>query len=681
LTGCLKTDRLKSSEGGILEIRNVYFFKSLTARFVLTLTAALLSLLLAGLSYFLYEQKTTILKEEEDKAQMLISGLITGLQTVMLPGDGILVLDWINRVKKHDGIIDINIWRVDGSRAFTDLKTVSRINSYLKSRTFRRAEFLSDNAKLPDNIKQAALSSGQSRIKDIKGDTLTYVIPINNEIQCLSCHGYEKGNVLGLLSVVTSLSYAKNQIELTKMKSITMGFVAVLLLGSVVLVLVRMQVILPVRGLAEATKKIASGDMSVRVNFKDGTEIGVLADLFNNMAERLQKTTVSRDYVNSIMESIGDCLIVTDAHGIVQSANNKAREVCSLLGVGAQGFSIKDIIKIDLLKNSSLLDAFLNNWLNNMELSFADSSVRQTTVLFSASAIQETNGNISGFVFTGKDITYLKELRDDLVKSKENFYSIVLKSPDGLLIVDDEGRVRFGNPAAERMLGRKAEELHGMLFGFPVAESMVEIDIIRPDGQRGIAEMRAMKTYWHGIAAYLVSLRDVTENVKLREELRAMSLNDDLTGLYNRRGFFAVADQHLKMAQRMKRKMFLLFVDMNGFKDINDTYGHKAGDNALIEMANILKHTFRGSDIVARMGGDEFIVLAIEGNSCKGYSSAERLIESVFESNKSGSLPFTLSMSIGSACYDPDNPSTIDDLIAVADKLMYDDKTNKKNNG
>lgn len=659
--------------------RNVFFLNSLTARFVLTLTAALLSLLLAGLSYFLYEQKTTILKEEEDKAQMLISGLITGLQTVMLPGDGILVLDWINRVKKHDGIIDINIWRIDGSRAFTDLKTVSRINSYLKSRTFRRAEFLSDNAKLPDNIKQAALSSGQSRIKDIKGDTLTYVIPINNEIQCLSCHGYETGNVLGLLSVVISLSYAKNQIELTKMKSITMGFVAVLLLGSAVFVLVRMQVILPVRSLYAATNRIASGDMSARVNSSDRTEIGILAGMFDNMAERLQKTTVSRDYVNSIMESIGDCLIVTDKDGIVQSANNKAREVCSLLGVGAQGFSIKDIIKINIPKNSSLLDAFLNNGLNNMELSFAGGNGSQTTVLFSASAIRENNGNISGFVFIGKDITYLKELKDDLVKSKENFYSIVLKSPDGLLIVDDEGRVRFGNPAAEMMLGRKAEELHGMLFGFPVVgESMVEIDIFRPDGQRGIAEMRAMKTYWHEMPAFLVSLRDVTENVNLREELRTMSINDDLTGLYNRRGFFAVAGQQLKIAQRMKRKMFLLFIDMNGFKDINDTYGHQAGDGALVETAKILKQTFRGSDIVARMGGDEFIVLAIEGDSCEEYSSVDRLIESVYEFNKSGKLPFILSMSIGSACYDPDNPSTLDDLIAIADKLMYDDKTNKK---
>ncbi|HXT48738.1 MAG TPA: diguanylate cyclase, partial [Gemmatimonadaceae bacterium] len=108
------------------------------------------------------------------------------------------------------------------------------------------------------------------------------------------------------------------------------------------------------------------------------------------------------------------------------------------------------------------------------------------------------------------------------------------------------------------------------------------------------------------------AIRYAIERHQLQMALRAMALVDDLTSLYNRRGFQTLARQHMKMADRMRKRVSHIFVDLDGLKEINDTLGHREGDLALIETADLLRETFRESDIIARIGGDEFVVLALE---------------------------------------------------------------------
>jgi diguanylate cyclase (GGDEF)-like protein len=157
-----------------------------------------------------------------------------------------------------------------------------------------------------------------------------------------------------------------------------------------------------------------------------------------------------------------------------------------------------------------------------------------------------------------------------------------------------------------------------------------------------------------------------------------MSLIDDLTGIYNRRGFFTLAEQQIKIANRMKRGMFLLFTDLDDLKTINDTLGHREGDLALIDTANILKETFRESDIIARIGGDEFVSLIIEPSD-GAQSIVPRLQEKLDFHNTKMDRPYKLSLSIGLAQYNPEQPCTIDDLLSMADKLMYEQKQKKHN--
>jgi two-component system cell cycle response regulator len=161
------------------------------------------------------------------------------------------------------------------------------------------------------------------------------------------------------------------------------------------------------------------------------------------------------------------------------------------------------------------------------------------------------------------------------------------------------------------------------------------------------------------------------QHVKLQEKIRAMSVTDELTGLYNRRGFFTLAEQELKTANRQKRKIYLIYADLDNLKEINDAFGHLAGDLILIETAKTLRETFRQSDIIARIGGDEFIVILVGTNRSDAESVASRLQKNIDIHNQKIINNHNLSISFGIACYDPEFPSSIVELLNYADKSMY----------
>jgi two-component system, cell cycle response regulator len=175
----------------------------------------------------------------------------------------------------------------------------------------------------------------------------------------------------------------------------------------------------------------------------------------------------------------------------------------------------------------------------------------------------------------------------------------------------------------------------------------------------------------------LRGVRYAIERQQLQVALRAMSLLDDLTGLYNRRGLLALAQQQLRMADRMARRVSLVFVDVDGLKLVNDSFGHREGDALLLETSHLLKETFRDSDIIARIGGDEFVVLAIESSNMSPAAWTTRLHEKLEERN-AVERRFPLQLSMGIAFYDPDFPTTIETLLARADQLMYQEKRLKR---
>ncbi len=173
----------------------------------------------------------------------------------------------------------------------------------------------------------------------------------------------------------------------------------------------------------------------------------------------------------------------------------------------------------------------------------------------------------------------------------------------------------------------------------------------------------------------LEALRDLADMVEKEVAAIQLATSDTLTHLRNRRGFMLVARQVLSFAQRTGKPACLIFVDLDGMKQINDELGHDAGDRALIHTANLLSSTFRDSDITARLAGDEFCVLLSGSSALEARAAVDRLMAAVEGHNRS-STP-KLSLSLGMADWDPSSEETLDELMQRADREMYAHKRSK----
>mgnify|MGYP001574143830 CR=1 FL=1 len=181
-----------------------------------------------------------------------------------------------------------------------------------------------------------------------------------------------------------------------------------------------------------------------------------------------------------------------------------------------------------------------------------------------------------------------------------------------------------------------------------------------------------------GVSAILRVIRYSIDRARLMDEIRSLALIDELTQVYNRRGFLTLGQHQLRVASRSKTFMTLLFADVDDLKVINDNLGHQEGDRALIETVNILKTTFRNSDIIARLGGDEFAILLTGPNSAIGNVFVSRVRSFVEKQIEARGFSYKLSVSFGMAEYDPEHPISIEELVSKGDKSMYKQKRGKK---
>jgi diguanylate cyclase (GGDEF)-like protein len=165
---------------------------------------------------------------------------------------------------------------------------------------------------------------------------------------------------------------------------------------------------------------------------------------------------------------------------------------------------------------------------------------------------------------------------------------------------------------------------------------------------------------------------------QLQEELRQLATVDELTGLANRRGFFALGEHQLLVSARTRAAVALLFVDVDGLKKVNDELGHSMGDQLLKEAADVIRETIRTSDLAGRLGGDEFCVLLVGDPELHPHRALERLRETTAAHNQRPGRDFLLSLSIGLSAIPPGRSVTLEELIDAADEGMYEDKRRKR---
>jgi len=301
-------------------------------------------------------------------------------------------------------------------------------------------------------------------------------------------------------------------------------------------------------------------------------------------------------------------------------------------------------------------------------------------------------------------------------KNGERYLKLLGNLPVGIYRTTPDGTIIEANPALAKMLGYKEAELKKINVKDLYAKksqrdaflkmvhdekfTFFEFKLRRKDGKtiwgrdysQAVTGPAGETVCYDGIMADITREKMAEEKLKkvlsllrksgqerqqMIKKLERYSVSDELTGLYNRRGFFTVGREYLNLAARNKTKMFLLFMDMDHLKHINDTFGHHVGDAALVQMANILKNTFRNSDIKGRMGGDEFAIFPIDTALAGVEIALGRLSKNIETFNSSKDANFRLSISTGVACYDPEYPSAIEELIIRADKLMYEEKRGK----
>jgi len=285
-------------------------------------------------------------------------------------------------------------------------------------------------------------------------------------------------------------------------------------------------------------------------------------------------------------------------------------------------------------------------------------------------------------------------------QSEERFRTMIEHASDVILMLDAGGVVTFASPSTASILkvaphdltGRNAldyfhrddrrEFLSHLDKAFDSGEPIPFVQLRFRLKEGGWLPLEGKGRIVDGEKGKrcVLNCHDVSHRVKLEDELRTLSLRDELTGLHNRRSFVTFIDQQIKLAHRTGRRgLCLLMLDLDGFKQINDTLGHKEGDRALIDAARILQTTFRDADIIARLGGDEFVVFLTDSiGNAQLEIVKRRLFDGVESWNQKEHRRYRLAMSVGAVHHDPAVHRTPEDLLLHADELMYQQKRERK---
>jgi diguanylate cyclase (GGDEF)-like protein len=168
-------------------------------------------------------------------------------------------------------------------------------------------------------------------------------------------------------------------------------------------------------------------------------------------------------------------------------------------------------------------------------------------------------------------------------------------------------------------------------------------------------------------------LRCGLRQTQVESELSHLAISDELTGLYNRRGFLLLGSERMKLAHSMKKNVLLFFADLDNLKQINDQYGHQEGDQALLKTADAFRNTFRNSDITGRFGGDEFTALVLEDFGHTSDTISKRLQDNMAELS-ANNTQYPLSLSVGMTRYAAEFRSSLKKLLAQADQALYKQK-------
>ena len=285
-------------------------------------------------------------------------------------------------------------------------------------------------------------------------------------------------------------------------------------------------------------------------------------------------------------------------------------------------------------------------------------------------------------------------LLESLARSEERFRLLAETATDLIRVHDATGKSTYVTPSCERLLGYTQDE---MLALTPVVElvhpderELLRQYLVTVNAEEHVpplthrfrlkaGEYRWFETRTHPVreagklVRFYTASRDIHDRVAAEKKLEAVAVTDELTGLYNRRGFTMLAGHEHRLAIRQGRGLLLMYADLDGLKAINDGLGHEHGDAALRDFADLLRKTFCASDVLARLGGDEYAALAFDVGG-DDATLENRILEAIRAFNQDSERPYRLSASVGLRPATSRRDETARGFVSEADRRMYEKK-------
>lgn len=665
--------------------------------FVLIIT---LTLTFGAAFYFMSgQQNKIVMQQSQAEAEDTAYALLASLETLMLAGDGSLAHDWLERVRKESTVEQVDIFRTDGSHAFRDLNTIYQVNGFLNTQAFMRLPLAVKKISDIPLVDLKKASQGQP-IVTTHGEEqlLTFLLPIPLSERCKACHGYDPSPVRGVLRVTTSTASVMKQVESMRVQGLMISVISMLLLGGTLFFYMNKWIITPISKLSLASEKIGNNDFNIQVDVQGKDEISALATNFKHMIERLQKTTVSRDYVDSIIASLGEMLLVTDHDGNILTANPATLNTLGyseseLIGMPINDLLSKDNILLDDNKKKALLQG---GHAKSIEVNVMDKNRQKIPVLISVSLLSGRSGMQRQIVHAARDMTQQKKAERELRLAAKVMDTV----SNAIMVSDMDGNIRLINPAFSRITGYQAEEVIGK------NPRILQSGRQSPEFYQQMWKEILDKGFWEGeiwnrrkngtvypewliittiknehneITHYVSTFLDITERKDFEVKLEHLANHDPLTGLPNRLLFIDRLSHAMQISKRSQSKSSLIFIDIDGFKPVNDTHGHNVGDALLQEIAVRLQDCVRTSDTVARVGGDEFVMI-IENISDidAAITIAEKALLLMRKTFVFDDLECHVGASLGISIY-PDDSEDLDELTQQADAAMYHAKNSGRN--
>ncbi|MBF0565793.1 MAG: EAL domain-containing protein [Nitrospirae bacterium] len=461
------------------------------------------------------------------------------------------------------------------------------------------------------------------------------------------------------------------------------------------------KLIRPLSGIAKFASEIGEGNFLRKIPLPEAdNEIKDLAAAFNKMTHDLHNTVISREYLNSVINTMGEMLFVIDAAGVIKVTNSA---VNNLLGYEFDELANRYFYTLSCESKDAVEDRLkevhVHGTLGNIETFFTTKDERKVAVLCSFSTMKksDSNGNDGDIVCVATDVTerqhYEKELRKLSIAVEHSISSI--------LITDTNGNIEFVNQKFTESTGYTLAEVKGR------NPRIFKSNLHGPDfykrfwdeiksGREFRSDMCNRKKngefYWQHVSVspikdqngnithFLSVTIDDIERRRAEERLKQLAHYDMLTGLPNRSLFEDRLEQTILQAKRFNFTFAIAFLDLDGFKLVNDTYGHNTGDLLLKEVAIRLSNAVRNSDTVARMGGDEFqILLSKITQPSDAASVVKKIISSINEPFFINGQKCAVGVSTGISIF-PNDGDSIEVLTKNADLAMYKVKEHGKNN-